>query len=369
MARGVAVVGAGGFVGARLVEMATLAGRTDIVPIVRTYRSVGRNAHLGVPHRIADASRPNALGDALAGCDVVVNLTTGRPADILPIARSVYAAAVAVGARTIVHLSSAAVYGQVDRPGLPDDARPRLDHWMSYARQKGLAESFLRERMGEPRPAIVVLRPSLVWGPGSPWVLGPARDLRSGSAYLVGDGAGLCDLMYVDDLVRSILAVVDDPAPVSRFFHVGDDEHVTWREYYGALAAGLGVGAATIHTVTMDRYRVGPRDALDALRSSSAYTWLKERIPLETRTLIKLRLGRRARRHGSESPAGVPGVTREMWELQRTRYALPTDAFRAAYGNRNETSFRSGIAASLAWLRFIGVDDPHRSALSLATVS
>jgi len=51
LARGVAVVGAGGFVGARLVEMATLAGRTDVVPIVRAYRSVGRNAHLGVPHR------------------------------------------------------------------------------------------------------------------------------------------------------------------------------------------------------------------------------------------------------------------------------------------------------------------------------
>lgn len=368
MARGVAVVGAGGFVGARLVEMAALAGRTDVVPIVRAYRSVGRNAHLGVRHRIADASRPDSLQDALAGCDVVVNLTTGRPADILPITRSLYAAAVAVGGRTIVHISSAAVYGHVDRPGLPDDALPRLDHWMSYARQKGLAESFLRERMREPRPAIVVLRPSLVWGPGSPWVLGPAGDILSGSAYLVGDGAGVCNLIYVDNLVRSILAVVDDPAPASRFFHVRDDEHVTWRDYYGALAAGLGVDAATIHDITMDRYRVGPRDALDALRSSAPYMWLKERIPLETRTLIKLRLGR-ARRHGSESPAGEPAVTREMWELQRTRYALPTDAFRAAYGHHNETSFRSGIAASLAWLRFIGVDDRHRSALSMATVA
>jgi 2-alkyl-3-oxoalkanoate reductase len=363
VAGGVAVVGAGGFVGARLLEMATHAGRTDVVPIVRAYRSVGRNAHLGVRHRIADASRPSSLKDALAGCDVVVNLTTGRPADILPITRSVYAAAVAVGARTVVHMSSAAVYGQVDGAGLPDDAAPRLDHWMSYARQKGLAESFLRERMREPRPAIVALRPSLVWGPGSPWVLGAARELLAGSAYLVGDGAGVCNLMYVDNLVLSILAVVDDPAPVSRFFHVGDDEHMTWREYYGAIAAGLGVDAATIHAVTMDRYRVGPRDALDALRSGPAYTWLKERIPLETRTLIKLRLGR-ARRREPESLHGRPAVTREMWDLQGTRYPLPTDAFRAAYGHRNETSFASGIAASLAWLRFIGLHDPGRSALS-----
>lgn len=365
MAGGVAIVGAGGFVGARLVEMAALAGRTDVVPIVRAYRSVGRSAHLGMRHRIADASRPDALEDALTGCDVVVNLTTGRPADILPITRSVYTAAVAVGARAVVHLSSAAVYGQVDRPGLPDDAAPRADHWMPYARQKGLAESFLRECTRVPRPAIVVLRPSLVWGPGSPWVLGPARELLAGSAYLIGDGAGVCNLTYVDNLVRSILAVADDPAPVSGFFHVRDDGHVTWREYYGALAAGLGVDAVTIHAVTMDRYRIGPRDALAALRSSPAYAWVKERIPHETRTLIKLRL-RGARRQGPEPLGGRPAVTREMWELQRTRYSLPTDAFRAAYGHHNGTSFPSGIAASLAWLRFIGLHDPDRSASSAA---
>lgn len=365
MAGGVAIVGAGGFVGARLLEMATLAGRTDVVPIVRAYRGVGRNAQLGVPHRIADASRPESLADALAGCDVIVNLTMGRPADILPIARSVYAAAVAVGARTVVHMSSAAVYGQVDAPGLPDDAAPRLDHWMPYARQKGLAENFLRERMRDAGRAIVVLRPSLVWGPGSPWVLGPARDLLSGSAYLVGGGAGVCNLMYVDNLVRSILAVAAHPAPVSGFFHLGDGEHVTWREYYGALAARLGVDPATIHAVTMDSYRAGRRDALDTLRSSSAYTWLKERIPQERRMLLKLRFAR-ARRQEGESGHGRPAVTREMWELQTTRYPLPTDAFRATYGHHNETSLPLGIDASLAWLRFIGLHDPERSELSAA---
>ncbi|HKY52623.1 MAG TPA: NAD-dependent epimerase/dehydratase family protein [Candidatus Limnocylindria bacterium] len=362
MAGGVAIVGAGGFVGARLLEMTALAGRTDVVPIVRAFRSVGRSAHLGVRHRIADALRPDTLTGALAGCDVVVNLTTGRPSDIVAVTRSVYDAAVAVGARTVVHMSSAAVYGQVDRPGLPDDAPPPPDHWMPYARQKGLAESFLRARMGHSRPAIVVLRPSLVWGPGSPWVLGPANEILSGSAYLVGDGAGVCNLMYVDNLVRSILAVVDDPEPAPGFFHVGDDADLTWREYYAALAAGLGVDAATIHAVAMARYRIGPRDALETLRSSPAYTWLKERIPLETRSLVKLRLAR-GRRGAEAQPNARPTVTRAMWDLQTTRYPLPTDAFRAAYGHHNETSFASGLSASLEWLGFIGVRGPDRPAM------
>ena len=46
-----------------------------------------------------------------------------------------------------------------------------------------------------------------------------------------------------------------------------------------------------------------------------------------------------------------------MWEVQATRYPLPTTKFRATFGTPNRGSFRSGIAASLAWLRFIGLVD------------
>jgi nucleoside-diphosphate-sugar epimerase len=357
MASGVAIIGAGGFVGARFLEMATLAGRTDVVPVVRAYRSVGRNAHLGVPHRLADASRLDSLREALTGCDVVVNVTTGYVGDILPITQTVYAAAVAVGARMLVHMSSAAVYGGVERPDLPDDAPPRLDHWMPYARQKGMAENFLRERMRDGKIAIVVLRPSLVWGPGSPWVLGPAGELVRGSAYLIGGGAGICNLMYVDNLVRSISAVVAHPAPATGFFNIGDDERTTWRKYYAALAAGLGLDVATIHSISGERYRTGLRDRLDGLRSGRAYRWLKDRLSLETRTTLKFRLARARGREGEWSRPALPSVTRTMWDVQSTRHQLPTQRFPAMYGNQNLTSFSSGIAASLAWLRFIGLDE------------
>jgi nucleoside-diphosphate-sugar epimerase len=366
MASGVAIIGAGGFVGARFLEMATLAGRTDVVPVVRAYRSVGRSAHLGVPHRLADASRPDSLREALTGCDVVVNVTTGYVGDILPITQSVYGAAVAVGARMLVHMSSAAVYGGVERPDLPDDAPPRLDHWMPYARQKGMAENFLRERMRDGKLAIVVLRPSLVWGPSSPWVLGPAGELVRGSAYLIGDGAGICNLMYVDNLVRSISAVVAHPAPATGFFNIRDEERMTWREYYAALAAGLGVDVATIHAVSGDRYRTGLRDTLAGLRSGKAYRWLKDRLSLETRAALKFRLARARGREADWTRPAFPTVTRTMWDVQSTRYQLPTQRFRAMYGNQNLTSFSSGIATSLAWLRFIGLDERDQSTISAA---
>jgi nucleoside-diphosphate-sugar epimerase len=354
---GVAILGAGGFVGSRLLEMAVLDGRTDIVPVVRAFRSVARSANLGVPHRLGEASRPDSVERAIAGCEAVVNLTSGVSSEILRTTESIYTAAVAARARLLIHVSTAAVYGRVDRPDLPDDAAPRLDHWKLYARQKGLAENFLRERMADGRLAIVVLRPSLIWGPGSHWVLRAATELLDGTSYVVGDGDGVCNLMYVDNLVRSIDAVTRHPAPASGFYHVADDETTTWRAYYGALAAGLGVDPRTIRRVG-DQYRVGLHDRLEEMKELAAYSWLKERFSLETRAAIKLRLARARARDPQAAPGsnGGPVVTREMWGLQTTRYKPPTARFRASYGDQNRTCFATGIAASLAWLRFIGLD-------------
>ena len=358
MSGGVAILGAGGFVGARVLEMAVLGGRTDIVPVVRAFRSVARVANLGMSHRLGDASQPESLERALAGCEVVVNLTTGDPANILRTTQSIYHAAVASGARLLIHVSSATVYGQVEQPDLADDAPPQLDHWMPYAREKGLAENFLRDRMAEGHLAIVVLRPGLIWGPRSPWVIRPAVQLVSGSAYLVGDGGGICNLMYVDNLVRSIDAVVAHPRPVSGFFNVADDETMTWREYYAALATGLGVDAATVHTVPADRYRTGLGGLVEELKKLPPYQWLKYRLSPETKGAIKLRLrlafgrDRPAQSDGNASP----DVTRDMWHLQTTRCPLPTTKFRATFGHQNPSSFASGLAASLAWLRFTGFD-------------
>ena len=353
----IAIVGAGGFVGARLLEMAVLGGRTDVVPVVRAWRSVARVAHLGIEHRLADAARVESLAPALTGCDAVVNLTSGDPADIPRTTECIYASAVAAGARLLVHLSSATVYGRVEQPDLPEDAPPLADHWMPYARAKGQAENFLRSRMADGRITIVVLRPGLIWGPGSPWVLRPASELLAGSAYLAGDGSGICNLAYVDNLVHSIDAVAAHPAPAAGFYNIADGGITTWREYYSALAAGLGVDMATVHTVAADRFRAGGGSVVEALKKLPPYGWLKAGLPPETRAAIKLRLKRVLNRDAPGEPGAgaAPAVARDVWHLQTTRHPLPARRFPAAFGDRNRVPFAVGMAASLAWLRFIGL--------------
>jgi nucleoside-diphosphate-sugar epimerase len=173
-------------------------------------------------------------------------------------------------------------------------------------------------------------------------------------------------LLYVDNLVRSIEAVTRHPAPQSGFYHLADDETLTWRDYYGALADGLGLDMARVHLVAGDRYRLGLRDLLKEVQDSPASSWFMDRLSMETRKALKLRLvrtlgrDRLARMLGRDTAAPVgaeirPVVTRELWHLQTTRNRLPTTKFGAAFGHRNQDSFASGLAASLAWLRFIGL--------------
>jgi hypothetical protein len=55
-------------------------------------------------------------------------------------------------------------------------------------------------------------------------------------------------------------------------------------------------------------------------------------------------------------------VTRDIWQLQRTRHPLPTGRFTATFGRQNLDSFASGMEKSLRWLAFAGVGDADADA-------
>jgi hypothetical protein len=92
--------------------------------------------------------------------------------------------------------------------------------------------------------------------------------------------------------------------------------------------------------------------------SGRAYEWLKDRLTLERRTEIKTRLALALGRDVGTPPdsPGRPAIDRTMWDLQSTRYPLPVGRFRATFAPPDRVPFADGLAASLAWLRFLGVD-------------
>ncbi len=356
MSDSIAILGAGGFVGSRFVQMGVAAGRRDIVPVVRSCRSLARLSKYGLQHRWGEIARPETIRPAIRGCRVVVNLTVGDYSEIAANSAALYEACVAEQVRLLIHMSSAEVFGRAENPNLTDDSEPDLRHWMAYARGKGQAELVLRSRMDSAPLAIVVLRPGLVWGPGSTWIVEPAGDLLNQQAFLADGGAGICNLIFVDNLISAIMRVAQHPTPPSGFYNVADRETVTWADYYRELAGRLGVPFDRVSHLNSGKYTPNLRERVEEWRQRKIVKRIEGAIPSGSKPVLKQQL-RRAWNLVHAHPNGTcpkPRVTRALWHLQHTRYKLPTAKFEKVFGNTQEFTFMQAMDKTSAWLRFAG---------------
>ena len=360
MSDSVAILGAGGFVGARLVETGVAAGRSDLVPVIRSCRSLARLSKFGVQPRWGDVSRTETLRLAIRGCSVVVNLTVGDYFQLEANTRNIYEACAAEQARLLIHVSSAEVFGRVENSDLNDDSEPVLRHWMAYALGKALAESVLRPRLSGAPFAIVVLRPGLVWGPGSPWTVEPVGDLLNQQAFLADGGTGICNLIYIDNLIGAIGQVVHHPRPPPGFYNVADQETITWGDYYGELARRLNVPLDRVTRLGYGDYVPNLRERLQEWRQTNVVRRIEGAIPRPTMRVLKkqLRLGWRLIHADSVPASPRPRVTRSLWHLQHTRHKLPTAKFDEAFGKAQEFTFMQAMDKTCAWLRFAGFTSP-----------
>lgn len=357
----ITIVGAAGFVGRRLVESLVLDDRTDVRAVVRAHRSLAGLARLGpaVSVWLADAEDRASLVPALRGSSVVVNLTNGPPAGIMPSTRSILEACVAADIPRLIHISSAVVYDEVVSPTLDDDSPPLTQHWMPYAKAKASAEIWLREQLAVVPCQIAVLRPGFVWGVRSPHTMSVINSLLEKRAYLIRNGQGVFNSIYIDNLVACIRTCIDHPDDVRGFYNVADREFVTWRDFYSALAGPLGYDMSQIPSVSGDRFPWSVRAALEYVQllpvMNDLYYWLRGRLPDRVKSRMKkLLLGRYEYGREVTSYVTQPTVDREVWHLQKVAHKLPTTKFAGKFGFTPPLTFEEGIRRTVHWLAFLG---------------
>jgi len=360
MSNAIAILGAGGFVGARFVEMGVAAGRSDIVPVVRSCRSLARLSKFGLRPRWGDVSRIESIRQAIRGCGVVVNLTLGDYLQIEANTRNVYDACAAEQVRLLIHVSSAEVFGRVENSDVNDDSEPDLRHWMSYARGKAKAELVLRPKMSGATFAIVVLRPGLVWGPGSAWTAEPVADLLNQQAFLADGGMGICNLIYIDNLIKAMKQVMLHPRPPSGFYNVADRETITWADYYRELARRLDVPFDQIPRLASGDYVPSLTERLQEWRQTNLIRRVEDAIPARSMRVLKKQLRRvlQLTRNNSVGGSPKPRLSRSLWHLQHTRHKLPTTKFTEVFGDAQECTLMQAMDRTEAWLRFAGFTTP-----------
>jgi nucleoside-diphosphate-sugar epimerase len=246
----VLVTGADGFVGRAMIEKLGADG-VPIVAAVRTARSL-----LGVRAvEVGNIGPQTNWERALTEVDRVIHLAarvhvmrehTGDPlgefrsvnvGGTLGLARQ----AAEAGVQRFLFVSSIKVNGEATQPGRPfqaDDAPAPLD---PYGISKWEAEHELKALGEESGMEIVIVRPSLIYGPGVkanfesmmrwlakgvPLPLGAVRHNRR-------------TLLALDNLVDLLSSCLDHPAAANEVFLAGDDEDVSTATLLERLAQAM----------------------------------------------------------------------------------------------------------------------------------
>lgn len=242
----VAVTGATGGVGRALVRLLVEQGHV-VRAAVRTPEQAARAESLGAEPVQADLTAPGTLGRLVEGADVVQHLAAwmGSPAGLAEAVnvdgtRALARAAVSAGVRRMVLASSMAVYGPVTDGNVTEDW-PLVSVGDPYADTKLRGEEAARSVLVESGTELVVLRPTMIYGPASgSWTLAPVAAMRRGLPVLLGDGSHRIDVVYVDDVAWAFASAGEAEGAAGRAFNVTGSNASTG-EFFGAYARMLGV--------------------------------------------------------------------------------------------------------------------------------
>jgi UDP-glucose 4-epimerase len=225
----VLVTGGAGFIGSHLVD-ALVGDGCDVVVLDDLESGFRENVPAGAQLLIGSVADPEAVRDAMTGCDLVFHQAAHKavlrsvehpiPTDTVNTHGTLIVLQTArdLGVRRVVHASSSSVYGGVAPRPTPEDAplRPRSP----YAVSKLAAEEYCRVFAELYGLETVALRYFNVYGPRQrPDAMYAAviplfvDALLNGRAPVVhGDGHQSRDFTYVSDVVDANLAAARVPA-------------------------------------------------------------------------------------------------------------------------------------------------------------
>jgi nucleoside-diphosphate-sugar epimerase len=151
-------------------------------------------------------------------------------------------AARAAGIRRFVFISSNAAGGRCDSCDhtlVESDSTEPLSH---YGKSKRLAEQGLLKLHNPNEFEVVILRPSMFYGPPVPdRHIEVYRRVLAGTMPMIGSGEYRRSITYIDNLVQATRLAMTHPAAPGEIFYVVDEPVYTTRAITEAMASALNV--------------------------------------------------------------------------------------------------------------------------------
>jgi len=225
------ITGGTGFIGGYLVTRLLSDGHEPVV-LARSPEAVAKVRELGAEPVEGGLTVPGPWQKAVADCERVVHCAAkaddwGRRSEFWNVnvegTRNVVEAAMG-NVDQFVHVSSIAAHRG---SGTRDESTPAVRGGHPYCDTKAAAEEVIDESVGRGLNAQLA-RVANVYGPKDPHVLPRILDqVSKGSFVVVGDGNQPSNLIYVDDVVGALVAILfGDVDPGERFLITDPDAPV-----------------------------------------------------------------------------------------------------------------------------------------------
>ncbi|RJS78984.1 NAD-dependent epimerase/dehydratase family protein [Methanophagales archaeon] len=248
----IAVIGASGFIGSRLIERLVLEQSAEVKAIVRNVSSYPRLARFDIEIESGNLLDLESLCKAFIGCSIVFHTAVGDSKTIVKGIENTLLAASKTGVKRVVYLSSAVVHGYNPSPNTNDESPLIKNQPFEYSNSKIKAELIIRKMRRKLPVEVVVLRPYIVYGPRASYnTTLIALKLLQKRVCLIDNGQAAFNGVYVDNLIDAMLLAAEKPEAANQDFLIGDGFNMTWRDYFSGLCDIVGVSVDEIPNISM----------------------------------------------------------------------------------------------------------------------
>jgi nucleoside-diphosphate-sugar epimerase len=347
------VTGAGGFIGGWLAETLYLSNASSVRAGVHSWAGAVRPARFPMEIVLCDILNPQQIADAVEGVNCVIHCAKGAsPESIIQGTRNLLEASLQHGVQRFIHIGTTEVYG---RPiGNIDETFPFQTFKNSYADCKIEAEKICWEFYSRGLP-LTVIRPPIVYGPfGETWTVNIAQKLQSGNwGTFKKNGEGICNLIYISDLVTGILMAARDKRAIGEVFNMNGPEMLTWNEYFQRYNAILGLPDLPLIETGDARMRAMINEPL---RTSIKYVQ-KHFMSTIKNLAAHSRLARQAMKFVEQKMKTSPRPT--DFSLFSLKAFYVSNKAQEMLGFRPRFNLDAGLALTLPWLKQVGLLDQN----------
>ena len=236
------ITGATGFIGGRITEKLWIEYGIISHCLVRNISNAARLARLPIKIFPGDVLDKTSVEIAMEDCDIVFHCAYGNTNDSILNNRineegttNICEIALKKKVKKLIYISSVAVYGS-DPPQVVTEETPTSFSDDEYGNSKIRSEKICFDFFAKGLP-IVIIRPTIVFGPFSPiWTVGAIKRVLVKGWQNVEGMNGLCNAVYIDDLVDGIFSGLNIDEAIGQIFIISGEKPVTWNQYFSEYA-------------------------------------------------------------------------------------------------------------------------------------